>query len=34
VVRDAAHKSSKRVAFCTEGEETEIERNLVDSITG
>jgi two-component system, chemotaxis family, sensor kinase CheA len=33
VVRDAAHKSSKRVAFCTEGEETEIERNMVDSIT-
>ena len=26
VVRDAAHKSGKRVAFCTEGEGTEIDR--------
>jgi len=33
VVRDAAHKSGKHVAFYTEGEETEIERNMVDSIT-
>ena len=33
VVRDAAHKSGKRVAFCTEGEATEIDRNMVDSIT-
>jgi len=33
VVRDAAHKSGKLVALCTEGEETEIERHMVDSIT-
>ena len=32
VVRDAAHKSSKLVAFCTAGEETEIDRNMVDII--
>jgi len=32
-VRDAAHKSGKLVAFCTEGEETEIDRYIVDSIT-
>jgi two-component system chemotaxis sensor kinase CheA len=32
VVRDAAHKSGKLVAFCTEGEETEIDRHMVDSI--
>jgi two-component system chemotaxis sensor kinase CheA len=32
VVRDAAHKSGKRVAFCTAGEETEIDRHVVDSI--
>jgi len=32
VVRDAAHKSGKLVAFCTEGEETEIERHMVDNI--
>jgi len=31
-VRDAAHKSGKLVAFCTEGEETEIDRHMVDSI--
>jgi two-component system chemotaxis sensor kinase CheA len=33
VVRDAAHKSGKLVAFCTEGEETEIDRNMVAGIT-
>jgi two-component system, chemotaxis family, sensor kinase CheA len=33
VVRDAAHKSGKLVAFCTEGEETEIDRHMVESIT-
>jgi two-component system chemotaxis sensor kinase CheA len=33
VVRDAAHKSGKLVAFCTEGAGTEIERHMVDSIT-
>src|SRR5439155_11181730 len=33
VVRDAAHKSGKLVAFCAEGEGTEIERHIVDSIT-
>jgi two-component system chemotaxis sensor kinase CheA len=33
VVRDAAHKSGKLVAFCTAGEETEIDRHMVDSIT-
>src|SRR5262249_51547101 len=33
VVRDAAHKSGKLVAFCTEGEETEIDRHIVGSIT-
>ena len=32
VVRDAAHKSGKLVAFCTEGEETEIDRHMVASI--
>ena len=32
VVRDAAHKSGKLVAFCTEGEGTEIDRNTVHSI--
>jgi two-component system chemotaxis sensor kinase CheA len=32
VVRDAAHKSGKFVAFCTAGEETEIDRHVVDSI--
>src|SRR5215471_15664915 len=31
-VRDAAHKSGKLVAFCTEGEEIEIDRHMVDSI--
>jgi two-component system chemotaxis sensor kinase CheA len=33
VVRDAAHKSGKLVAFCTAGEETEIDRNMVEVIT-
>ena len=33
VVRDAAHKSGKLVAFCTAGEETEIDRNMVESLT-
>jgi two-component system chemotaxis sensor kinase CheA len=32
VVRDAAHKSGKLVTFCTAGEETEIDRHVVDSI--
>ena len=32
VVRDAAHKSGKLVAFCTAGEATEIDRHIVDSI--
>jgi two-component system chemotaxis sensor kinase CheA len=32
VVRDAAHKSGKLVAFCTAGEETDIDRHVVDSI--
>ncbi|MDZ7260509.1 MAG: chemotaxis protein CheA [candidate division KSB1 bacterium] len=30
LVRDLAHKSSKRVNFITEGEDTEIDRNMVD----
>jgi len=33
VARDAAHKSGKLVAICTEGEQTEIDRHMVDSIT-
>ena len=32
VVRDVAHKSGKLVNFVTEGEETEIDRNMVDVI--
>jgi two-component system chemotaxis sensor kinase CheA len=32
VVHDAARKSGKHVAFCTAGEETEIDRHMVDSI--
>jgi two-component system chemotaxis sensor kinase CheA len=32
VVRDAAHKSGKLVTFCTAGEETEIDRYMVESI--
>jgi two-component system chemotaxis sensor kinase CheA len=32
VVRDAARKSGKRVAFCTAGEETELEPHVVESI--
>jgi two-component system chemotaxis sensor kinase CheA len=30
LVRDLSHKSGKQVNFCTEGEETEIDRNMVD----
>ena len=33
VVRDTAHQSGKLVAFCAEGEETEIDRYIVDLIT-
>jgi two-component system chemotaxis sensor kinase CheA len=33
VARDAAHKSGKLVAICTEGEQTEIDRHMVDSLT-
>jgi two-component system chemotaxis sensor kinase CheA len=33
VVRDAAHKSGKLVALCTTGEETEVDRNMVEIIT-
>ncbi len=32
IVRDLAHKSGKNVEFVTEGEDTEIDRNMVDSI--
>jgi len=32
VVRDVAHKSGKLVNFVTEGEETEIDRNMVEVI--
>jgi len=32
IVRDLAHKSGKDVDFITEGEDTEIDRNMVDSI--
>jgi len=33
VARDAAHKGGKLVAVCTEGEQTEIDRHMVDSLT-
>jgi two-component system chemotaxis sensor kinase CheA len=32
VIRDLAHKSGKSVRFVTEGEDTEIDRNMVESI--
>lgn len=32
LVRDVAHKSDKQVQFVTEGDETEIDRNMVDVI--
>ena len=33
VLRDIAHKSGKEISFITEGEETEIDRNMVDVIS-
>lgn len=33
LVRDLAHKSGKQVQFITEGEETEIDRNMVDYVS-
>jgi two-component system chemotaxis sensor kinase CheA len=33
VLRDVAHKSGKEISFITEGEETEIDRNMVDVIS-
>ncbi|MCS6861882.1 MAG: Hpt domain-containing protein, partial [Abditibacteriales bacterium] len=33
LVRDLAHKSGKRVEFTTDGEDTEIDRNMVDVVS-